>query len=146
LALAFDVVLPFLEQEHRQLPLIQVGLQVGGGPLHPFHALVDTGAEANLFDSLAAEAIGIDPGRGADRVIPVAGVTGSGGLYAYVHAVTLYVGTPRRFRALATEVAFTPPDIPLPFNLLGQRGFLDRLRVGVRAGAAPPQIYLGFAP
>jgi hypothetical protein len=73
-------------------------------------------------------------------------VFGNTGLYAYVHRVTLYVGDAVRFAAVTAEVAFTPPDLLLPINVLGRRGFLDRVRVGVDGTEALPMTYLGFGP
>jgi hypothetical protein len=45
---------------------------------------------------------------------------------------------------LRAEVAFTDPRVPVPLNVLGWRGFLDRVRLGIDGPALPPHVYLGF--
>ena len=99
-----------------------------------------------LAPPIQREAFRIAGGRPLSGVVPVSGVGGGTGLFAYVHPVTLYVGTAMRFHAITTDVAFTDPDVHLTVNVLGRTGFLDRIRLGVRQGIVPPCLYLGFTP
>jgi hypothetical protein len=119
---------------------LRIGLEFAARPLMIVTALVDTGAPVSIFDGRLAVRIGLAPESlrtsGYDTV-PLRAFTGAPSR-AYLHDVTLYVGVARDHTALTAAVAFTDPDDPpLTFNLLGRRGFLDRMLFGLDEGASP---------
>ena len=149
LAVRYDLVLPYTGQRGRLRPLVRIGVQIGDGVLQTLDALVDTGADACVLDGSIALDAGIDPRTNPGEVITVSGFAGSTIIRAYVHRVTLYLGSSYRFRTLTTNVAFTDPADPaavLRTSVLGHRGFLDRVRFGVDGTVMPPHLFLGFPP
>jgi hypothetical protein len=130
--------------------LLRVGLQLPEARLLVVTALVDTGAPLSVFDGRLAVRAGLslnDLRAPRNAAIPLRGLTG-GASRAYVHEASLYVGESREHAVLNTVIAFTDPnDPPLSFNLLGRRGFLDQLLVGLDEGGShsalrQPAIYL----
>jgi hypothetical protein len=146
LTLSYDVSLPYPLRDGILAPALQVGLQFGDSPIQVLTAYVDSGADMSVIAGREAVALGVDPTVAAAQVVPILGIAGQSGLYAYVHRVLLHVGTPLQFSTMTAEVAFTHPDIPLRNSVLGRRGFLDRVSFGLREGALPPRMYLGFRP
>ena len=87
-----------------------------------FLASVDTGASFCVFQRLHAETLGIAVESGAPTRI----ATVAGGFLAYAHRVALSV--------LGIEVESTvyfADDPAMPRDVLGQIGWLDRMRLGV---------------
>ena len=87
-----------------------------------FFARVDTGASFCIFQRLHAETVGIVVESGAPTRIST--VTGS--FVAYAHQVALGV--------LGIEVEATvyfAEDPAMPRDILGQTGWLDRMRLGL---------------
>jgi hypothetical protein len=144
LTLTYDLSLPYRVEEGRLLPAIQVGVEFDNGRFSSAYAVIDTGGEMSVFDGSVAVAAGVEPHRGYQEILPVAGVFGAASLQVYVHVMTLLVGTPARSERIRTHVAFTHPGVRLTFNVLGREGFLDHITLGLRQGAIPPQVYIGF--
>jgi hypothetical protein len=87
-----------------------------------FFARVDTGASFCIFQRLHAETVGIVVESGAPTRIS----TITGGFVAYAHQVALGV--------LGIEVEATvyfAEDPAMPRDVLGQSGWLDRMRLGL---------------
>ena len=87
-----------------------------------FFARVDTGASFCIFQRLHAETVGIVVESGAPTRIS----TVTGGFVAYAHQVALGV--------LGIEVEATvyfAEDPAMPRDVLGQTGWLDRMRLGL---------------
>lgn len=87
-----------------------------------FFARVDTGASFCIFQRLHAETVGIVVESGAPTRIS----TVTGGFLAYAHRVVL--------GALGIEVEATvyfAEDPAVPRDVLGQTGWLDRMRLGL---------------
>jgi len=87
-----------------------------------FFARVDTGASFCIFQRLHAETVGIVVESGAPTRIS----TVTGGFVAYAHQVALGV--------LGIEVQATvyfAEDPAMPRDVLGQTGWLDRMRLGL---------------
>ena len=87
-----------------------------------FFARVDTGASFCIFQRLHAETVGIVVESGA----PVRISTVTGGFLAYGHQVTLGV---LGIEVEATVYFFEDPGMPR--DVLGQAGWLDRMRLGL---------------
>jgi hypothetical protein len=146
LAIEYDVAFPYLSIHGQLLPGMKVRLEFDSGATAAVAAVIDTGAEMSVFDGEIATSLGIDPTKGFARALRLSGVAGQTGLTVYLHPIALYIGTPLRFVRLSLQVGFADPGVPLAFNVLGRRGFMDHVRLGLRHGAIPPQIYLGFEP
>jgi len=87
-----------------------------------FFARVDTGASFCIFQRLHAETVGIVVESG----VPTRISTVTGGFVAYAHQVALGV--------LGIEVEATvyfAEDHAMPRDVLGQTGWLDRMRLGL---------------
>jgi predicted aspartyl protease len=85
-------------------------------------ASLDTGASYCLFERSVAEALGLDVGTGVSRVF----TTANSRLQAFGHEVAINV--------LGIEVhsmAFFFADTEIEKNVLGRRGWLDRVRIGI---------------
>ena len=100
---------------------VEVWLSLGDLRI-PATAKLDTGASHCIFRRELGEALGIDVAAG-DRV-EIGTVTGS--FVAYGHEVTLEAAG----IALDTLVYFAG-QYDLPRNVLGRRGWMDRLRLAV---------------
>jgi hypothetical protein len=150
-SLSFDWRIPYMRgPDHRLYPLLRVGLQLPSLPLVIVTALIDTGAPVTIFDGRTALDAGMELAavRAPDRQrVPLRGLTG-GATSATVHAASIYVGDGSGHALLRTTIAFTDPAAaPLPFNVLGRRGFLDHVLMGLDdAGTQSlnrePSIYL----
>jgi len=96
-------------------PMIPVWISIDYVKSGIFHALLDSGADANLFPASLGDLMGIDIKKG--RKIRVVGI-GSSELTAYQHKFHLYIGR----KKFETKVDFSfEQNIPL----LGRRGFFD---------------------
>jgi hypothetical protein len=101
--------------------LLPVALRYAGRESN-FFARVDTGAAFCIFQRLHAETVGIVVETGAPMRIS----TVTGGFLAYAHRVALSV--------LGIDVEATvyfAEDPAMPRDVLGQTGWLDRLRIGL---------------
>jgi hypothetical protein len=101
--------------------LVPVALRYAGRETD-FFARVDTGASFCIFQRLHAETVGITVESGVATRIST--VTGS--FLAYAHRVALGV--------LGIEVeatAYFAEDPAMPRDVLGQTGWLDRMRLGL---------------
>lgn len=83
-----------------------------------YEALVDSGADGNIFPAQIADVLDIDVKSGEKKEIW--GVTGVGEDY-YVHSVELIVGG----WSYDVKVGFLPNIARLGYGILGQRGFFD---------------------
>jgi len=83
-----------------------------------YEALVDSGADTNIFPAQIADVLDIDVKSGEKR--EVWGVTGVGENY-YVHSVELVVGG----WSYDVKVGFLPNIASLGYGILGQKGFFD---------------------
>jgi hypothetical protein len=103
-------------------PVIPVTIEYGGKKV-AYEALLDSGADWNLFPSIMGEIIGIDIAKGKRE--PFGGI-GGGGFTAYFHDVTLYIGG----WPIKVSCGFSP-DIPpqQSYGVLGHFGFFDRFIV-----------------
>ena len=93
-----------------------------GGRETDFLARLDTGASFCIFQRLHAETVGIAVESG----VPTRVSTVTGSFLAYAHRVTL--------GALGVEVEATvyfAEDPAMPRDVLGQTGWLDRMRLGL---------------
>ena len=87
-----------------------------------FFARVDTGASFCIFQRLHAETVGIVVESG----IPIRISTVTGGFRAYAHRVAL--GVP----GIEVEATvYFAEDPAMPRDVLGQAGWLDRMRLGL---------------
>ena len=107
---------------HILRPIIPIGLSWGSQALESF-ALIDSGADLNLFDAELGAALGIDVLDG--EAVPFSGAQEGRPTIAYLHNVFLVVGT-KRFQA---PVFFSYHLNNNGHGLLGQRGFFDRFLV-----------------
>jgi len=101
--------------------LLPVALRYGGRETD-FFARVDTGASFCIFQRLHAETVGIEVESG----VPTRIATVTGGFLAYAHQVALGV--------LGIEVEATvyfAEDPAMPRDVLGQTGWLDRMRLAL---------------
>lgn len=99
-------------------PFVPIQLSFKGAT-RGFYALVDSGAERNLFPAELGEAIGIEVKLGKETSI--FGI-GQHEIEGYTHVVNLRLGSIANFD---TEVDFSfEQDVPL----LGRKGFFDFFR------------------
>ena len=101
--------------------LLPVALRYGGREADLF-ARVDTGASFCIFQRVHAETLGIVVESG----VPARISTVTGSFVAYAHGVALAV--------LGIEVeamAYFAADPAMPRDVLGQTGWLDRMRLGL---------------
>ena len=101
--------------------LLPVALRYAGREAD-FFARVDTGASFCIFQRLHAETVGIAVESG----VPTRISTVTGGFLAYGHQVALAV--------LGIEMEATvyfAEDPAMPRDVLGQTGWLDRIRLGL---------------
>lgn len=92
------------------------------GNEEPYLALVDSGADINVFSASLANDLGINLKNG--RPLSVRGATGESETF-YMHPITINVAGV----AFETEAAFADiPHLELA-GLAGQRGFFDQFRI-----------------
>ena len=87
-----------------------------------FFARVDAGASFCIFQRLHAETVGIVVESGAPTRIS----TVTGGFRAYAHRVALGV-----LGILVQATVYFAEDPAMPRDVLGQTGWLDRMRLGL---------------
>ena len=85
----------------------------------PYEVLVDSGADANIFDAQIAEILGIELRSGT--VAKVAGITGFEENY-YIHKLDLKVGG-HIFRDI--NIGFLEQMGQYGYGVVGQAGFFD---------------------
>ncbi len=102
-------------------PIIPIFL-VSSPRIVGYEALIDSGADYNVFDAGVASILGIPLTKGNKRQI-----IGLGGqkVKGYEHAVTLKVG-PHKYK---TKVLFSKEIPPNSFGVLGTVGFFDHFSV-----------------
>ena len=106
-------------------PFLQVRLtNTGNGRSIPCWALVDSGADYNLFPSAIGEVLGHDLPKG--RKIATTGV--GGGIASFVHRENR-LEAHEDLGPIEPDVAFSDDMNLFGFGLLGQRGFFDHYRV-----------------
>lgn len=102
-------------------PIIPV-LLIYGKKMVGYEALVDSGADYNVFDAGIAEVLGIKISSGHKRQI--AGIGGQK-IKGYAHTVTLKI-TNKRYEA---QVIFSKEIPPYSFGVLGNQGFFDHFKI-----------------
>lgn len=98
-------------------PVIPVVIKYNGKDII-YEALVDSGADSNIFPAQIADILGINVESGEKR--EAWGITGIGEDY-YVHSVELMVGG----WSYDIKVGFLPNIARLGYGILGQKGFFD---------------------
>lgn len=83
---------------------------------------LDTGSTFCVFQQLYADLLGLDLKRGISQIIR----TATGSFAARGHEITLTVG-----QLEWQAVVYFAEDETFPVNVVGRRGFLDRLRAGL---------------
>ncbi len=105
-------------------PIIPVKIEYNGRQIG-YEALLDSGADWNIFHSVIGEIIGIDVPNGKREEF---GGIGGGQFTAYFHDVTLYIGG----WPMKVSCGFSA-DIPSPdrqsYGVLGHVGFFDHFMV-----------------
>lgn len=105
-------------------PVITIGLE---NPSNKraigYKALLDSGADINIFPAEIAEIIGLDIASG--KSYKFGGIDSSGHV-AYVHKIKLIVGGSVRYEA---ECAFSYEISKVGYGVLGQKGFFDHFAV-----------------
>jgi hypothetical protein len=102
-------------------PIIPVLIEYGGKKIG-YEALLDSGADWNLFPAVLGEIIGIDIEKGKKLLF---GGIGGGDFMAYFHEIALYVGG----WPIKILCGFSA-DIPRKSNgVLGHFGFFDHFAV-----------------
>ena len=102
-------------------PIIPVTIEYAGKKVG-YEALVDSGADWNIFPSILGDILGMDVLKGKKAVF---GGIGGGSLTAYFHNVIIYVGG----WPMKVYCGFSP-DIPQSaFGVLGRCGFFDHFVV-----------------
>ena len=84
-----------------------------------YFALIDSGADINIFHSEIAELLGIDTKRGEEKFI--SGITQGEVQKYYIHQVSLIIGG----WEYQTKVGFMPTLSKIGHGLLGQNGFFN---------------------
>ena len=95
-------------------PKIPVWISTGNKHSFIFHALVDSGADVNLFPAEHAEAVGINVKSGL--LVKTGGIGGV--IKAYRHNVNIHIGK----KIFKTVADFT---YEFPVALLGRQGFFN---------------------
>lgn len=104
-------------------PVIEVELSHQGLPKTAL-ALIDSGSTFSVFSRVLADELGIEVVQGRAQRLSTLG----GSLLAYGHDIEIAVTSDIHYK---TEVLFT--EYPIPRNLLGHNGFLDRVAVALRS-------------
>lgn len=102
-------------------PIIPIGL-LFNGRLVRYEALVDSGADFNIFNAEIGELIGIDIRSG--EKVEFSGIAGKP-FKVFLHNLTLEIGGWRHKIA----AGFSYEISPYGFGILGQRGFFNLFRV-----------------
>lgn len=102
--------------------IIPVTVQYEGHGIR-YEALIDSGADFNIFHAEIGQAIGIDVKRGTR--ISFGGIQALDGAEGFFHDVTLVIGG----HEVETRVAFSSDIASWGYGVLGQRGFFDAFHV-----------------
>ena len=102
-------------------PIIPIGLLFNGRQIR-YEALIDSGADFNIFNAEIGEIIGIKIRDG--KKVQFSGIAGEP-FEVYLHGLTLEVGG-WQYKIVA---GFSYEISPYGFGILGQKGFFDLFRV-----------------
>ena len=105
------------------LPVIEVALSYDRAATTDF-ALIDSGSTFSVFTREIADELGISVTEGRVQKLNTLG----GSLLAYGHELEITIAPNLQY---AIEILFT--EYPIPRNLLGHNGFLDRVAVALRS-------------
>ena len=122
MAHALDFASKFVYDSRREGISVDVCLEPGSRDAVTFAAKIDTGASDCLFERQYAELLGIEVETGESRIFS----TAVGIFLAYGHHVRIQV-LEHEFDSLVYFFA----DDAIEKNILGRRGWLDRVRLGV---------------
>ncbi len=103
-------------------PVVPITITRAGRSVQ-YEALVDSGADMNIFDAQLADILGFDVTAG--RKEEVHGITGNPQVY-YVHPVTIGIGGTMEFK---TEAGFMPNMGGMTYGVVGQKGFFEFTRI-----------------
>ena len=102
-------------------PIIPIGLLFGKKMIR-YEALIDSGADFNIFNAEIGEILGIDV-RAGDKV-RFGGIAGEP-FEVYMHEITIDLGGWRH----KTTAGFSYEISPYGFGILGQKGFFDLFKI-----------------
>ena len=102
-------------------PIIPIGL-LFNGKLIKYEALIDSGADFNIFNAEIGELLGIDIRSG--KKVKFSGIAGKP-FEVFLHTITIKIGG-WQYKIVA---GFSYEISPYGFGILGQRGFFDLFRV-----------------
>lgn len=102
-------------------PIIPIGLLFNGKSIR-YEALIDSGADFNIFNAEIGELLDIDVRSGKE--MKFSGIAGEP-FPVYLHYLTLDIGGWQ----YEIEVGFSYEISPYGFGILGQRGFFDLFRI-----------------
>ena len=102
-------------------PIIPIGLLFNGKSVK-YEALIDSGADFNIFNAEIGELLGIDIRSG--KKVKFSGIAGEP-FEVFLHNLTLEIGG-WQYKIVA---GFSYEISPYGFGILGQRGFFDLFRV-----------------
>ncbi|MDZ7289686.1 MAG: retroviral-like aspartic protease family protein [candidate division KSB1 bacterium] len=105
------------------LPVIEIEFSYQGATRTAL-SLIDSGSTFSIFSRVLADELGIEVVQGRAQRLTTLGGT----LLAYAHEIGIEITPDLRYK---TEVLFT--EYPVPRNLLGHNGFLDRVAVALRS-------------
>jgi hypothetical protein len=129
----FDLAYARRPADQLFLPRVALSLELdpGQAQLITTGAILDTGAQASVFDgNLALDAGWSEKdivGRARD-VVPVSGFSSRSTLPGYLHEVTAYFGSYTLYAELKLRVLITPPN-RLEFSVLGRSDFFEQVNV-----------------
>lgn len=102
-------------------PIIPIGL-LFNGKLIRYEALIDSGADFNIFNAEIGELLGIDIRSG--KKVKFSGIAGEP-FEVYIHNLILEIGG-WQYKIVA---GFSYEVSPYGFGILGQKGFFDLFRI-----------------
>jgi len=102
-------------------PIIPIGLLLNKRLIR-YEALIDSGADFNIFNAEIGELLGIDIRSG--KKVRFSGIAGEP-FDVYLHSLNLEIGG-WQFKIVA---GFSYEISPYGFGILGQRGFFDLFRI-----------------
>lgn len=100
-------------------PIIPISIYTPDNEVGYF-AMVDSGADINLFPAELGEFLGLDIESGTEKT--VAGIVQGESRPYYLHAIEIEVGDHR----FTTQAGFMPDLSKNGYGLLGQHGFFDQ--------------------
>jgi len=102
-------------------PIIPIGLLFNGKSIR-YEALIDSGADFNIFNAEIGELLGINIRSGKE--MKFSGIAGEP-FPVYLHYLTLDIGGWQ----YEIETGFSYEISPYGFGILGQKGFFDLFRI-----------------